>query len=74
MSHKLKLLSAVGGAGVLFASAAIAYTIHKGVALADQVYDQAYHANDVVGLDGKLIGTAPNPSIRSQMQLDGLPE
>jgi hypothetical protein len=74
ISGKMKLLSAVVGSGALFASAAIAYTIHKGAALADQVYDQAYRANDVVGPDGKLIGAAPNPSIRSQMQRDGLPE
>jgi hypothetical protein len=73
ISRKMKLLSAVVGAGALFASAAIAYTIHKGAALAAQVY-QAYRANDVVGPDGKLIGTASNPTIRSQMQLDGLPE
>jgi hypothetical protein len=52
---------------------ALASTVHKGAAPADQAYDRAYGSNAIVGPDGKLIGVASDPSIRSQLQRDGLP-
>jgi hypothetical protein len=74
ISRKMKRLSAVVGPGAFFALAAIAYTIHKGAAPAGQIYDPAVGASTFDGRDGKLIGAAPNPSIGSQLQRDGLPE
>jgi hypothetical protein len=75
VSGKMKLLSAAIGIASLIASPALARTVHNAAPPADhdQSYDQTYSANNVV-VNGKLIGTARNPSIRSQMQLDGLPE
>jgi hypothetical protein len=42
---------------------------HNGAATADR----GNVTNYVVGQDGKLIGAAPNPSIRSQWEREGLP-
>jgi len=77
ISRKIKLLSAVVGAAALIASAALARTVHNRAAPADQAAasaDQGYDASPVFGPDGILIGAAPNPRIRSQLQRDGLPE
>jgi hypothetical protein len=73
-SRKMKLLSAAIGAVALIATSELARTVHKGAAPAEQAYHQARGANAVVGPDGKLIGAAPDPSVRSQLQRDGLPE
>jgi hypothetical protein len=43
--------------------------LHNGAATADR----GNATNYVVGQDGKLIGAAPNPSIRSQWEREGLP-
>jgi len=43
--------------------------VHNGAATAD--HENATHY--VVGPDGRLIGAAPNPSIRSQWEREGLP-
>ncbi len=80
ISGKMKLFSAAVGAAALIAPLALARTVHKGAASADQAYQQrcdadhqACNANAVIGPDGKLIGVAPDPRIRSQLQRDGLP-
>jgi hypothetical protein len=66
--RKTKLLGAVVGAAVVIGSAALAW-VHNGVA----TDNQGDGTNYVVGQDGKLIGAAPNPSIRSQWQQEGFP-
>jgi hypothetical protein len=43
--------------------------VHNEAAPADHESATRY----VVGPDGRLIGAAPNPSIRSQWERDGLP-
>jgi hypothetical protein len=73
ISRKMKLLSAAVGAAVLITSAALARTVHKEAAPVDQANHQASTPNAVVGPDGRLIGVAADPSIRSQIQRDGLP-
>ena len=78
ISRKIKLLSAAIGVAALIATPTLARSVHKGLAQVDQAHDRAqgqgYDANAVVGPDGKLIGAAPDPSVRSQLQRDGLPE
>jgi hypothetical protein len=64
---KMKLLGAAVGVAAV-GSAALAW-VHNGAETADQGNDSNY----VVGQDGKLIGAAPNSSIRSQWQREGLP-
>jgi hypothetical protein len=66
--NKTKLLWAAVGAAALIGPAALA-CVHSGAATADQ----GNGTNYVVGPDGKLIGAAPNPSIRSQWQQEGFP-
>ena len=63
-----KMIGAVVGAAVVIGSAALAW-VHNGVA----TDNQGDGTNYVVGQDGKLIGAAPNPSIRSQWQQEGFP-
>jgi hypothetical protein len=70
ISGKWKLISAAVGTTVVMASLALNWTVHYGAATATQVYG----ANAIVRSDGTLIGTAANPSIRSQLQQIGLPE
>lgn len=65
---KMKLLGAVVGAAVVIGSAALAW-VHNGAA----TDDRGDGINYVVGQDGKLIGAAPNPSIRSKWQQEGFP-
>ena len=65
---KMKLLGATVGAAAVIGSGALAW-VHNGAATADQ----GNGTNYVVGQDGKLIGAAPNPSIRSQWQREGFP-
>jgi hypothetical protein len=78
ITRKMKLFSAAIAAAALIATPALARTGHKAVAPVnhgqDRTHDHAYDANPVVGPDGKLIGAAPDPSVRSQLQRDGLPE
>jgi hypothetical protein len=77
ISRKMKLFSAAIGAAVLIATPTLAGTGHKNVAPVYQGHDRApgqtYDANHVIGPDGKLIGAAADPSVRSQLQRDGLP-
>jgi hypothetical protein len=65
---KMKLLGAAVGVAAVIASGALAW-VHNGAATADQGNGNNY----VVGQDGKLIGAASNPSIRSQWQREGFP-
>jgi hypothetical protein len=65
---KMKLLGTAVGVAVVIGSAAVAW-VHNGAAMDDQ----SGATNYVVGQDGKLIGVAPNPSIRSQWQQEGFP-
>jgi hypothetical protein len=78
ISRKIKLFSAAIAAVALIATPTLARPVHKGVAPVDQAHaraqGQGYDANPVVGPDGKLIGAAPDPSVRTQLQQDGLPE
>jgi hypothetical protein len=65
---KMKLLGAAVVASAVIVSVALA-CFNNGAATADHGNATSY----VVGPDGKLIGAAPNPSIRSQWQREGLP-
>jgi hypothetical protein len=67
---KMKLLSITACAAAVIAAPALAYIVHNGAIAAPRVYGSHY----VVGPDGKLIGSAPNSSIRSQWQQEGLPD
>jgi hypothetical protein len=77
ISRKMKLFFAAIAAAALIATPMLARTGHKAVAPGNQLqyraHDQAYDANPVIGPDGKLIGAAPDPGMRSQLQRDGLP-
>jgi hypothetical protein len=75
ISRKMKLLSVAIGAAALIATPALARTVHKQAPSASQAYasaDQAYGANTVVGLDGKVIGRDPDANIRFQLLREGL--
>jgi hypothetical protein len=78
ISRKIKLLSAAIGVAALIAAPALLRAVHKEGAPVYQAHaraqGQGYDANPVVGPDGKLIGAAPDPSVRTQLQQDGLPE
>ncbi len=65
---KLTLLGTAVVAAVVIGSGTLAW-VHNGAATAD--HENA--GNYVIGPDGTLIGAAPNPSIRSQWERDGLP-
>ena len=65
---KMKLLGAAVVASAVIVSVALA-CFHNGAAAADHGNATSY----VVGPDGKLIGAAPNPSIRSHWEREGLP-
>jgi hypothetical protein len=77
MSRKMKLLSAAIGAAVLIATPALVRAVHKeGTPVAqarDRAHGHAYNADAVIGPDGKLIGAASDPNVRSYLQRDGLP-
>ena len=78
ISRKMKLFSAAIGVAALIAAPALVRAVHKEGAPVYQAHaraqGQGYDANAVVDPDGKLIGAAPDPSTRSQLQRDGLPE
>jgi hypothetical protein len=82
ITRKMKLFSAAMAAAVLIAAPALVRAVHKEGApvyqaharAQGQVQGQGYDANPVVGPNGKLIGAAPDPGLRSQLQQDGLPE
>ena len=82
ISRKIKLLSAAIGVAALIAAPALLRAVHKEGAPVYQAHaraqgqeqGQGYDVNPVVGPDGKLIGAAPDPGVRSQLQQDGLPE
>jgi hypothetical protein len=65
---KMTLLGAVVVAAVVIGSGTLAW-VHNGAATADHENASSY----VFGPDGRLIGAAPNQSIRSQWERDGLP-
>jgi hypothetical protein len=78
---KIKLLSAAVAATVLMASPAFAAsTVHKGkvsrpdAASSSYAYasqsQQPYGANTVVGWDGRVLGSDPDPNIRFQLMRD----
>jgi len=64
----MTLLGAVVVAAVVIGSGTLAW-VRNGAATAD--HENATHYVD--GPDGRLIGAAPNQSIRSQWERDGLP-
>ena len=70
VTGKWKLFSAAVGAAVFIASVAFNWTVRYGAETAGQ----AYRTNAIVRPDGTLIGAAADPSIRSQLQQNGLPE
>ena len=80
ITRKMKLVSAAIAAATLIAAPALVRAVHKEGALVYQAHaraqgqGQGYDVNPVVGPDGKLIGAAPDPGVRSQLQQDGLPE
>jgi hypothetical protein len=82
ITRKMKLFSAAIAAAALIAAPALVRAVHKEGAPVYQAHaraqgheqGQGYDVNPVVGPDGKLIGAAPDPSVRSQLQQDGLPE
>jgi hypothetical protein len=82
ITRKMKLFSAAIAAATLIAAPALVRAIHKEGAPVYQAHARAqgqeqrqgYDVNPVVGPDGKLIGAAPDPGVRSQLQQDGLPE
>ena len=78
ITRKMKLFSAAIAAAVLIAAPALVRAVHKEGAQVYQTHaraqGQGYDVNPVVGPDGKLIGAAPDPGVRSQLQQDGLPE
>ena len=65
---KMALLGPAVVVAAVIGSVALA-CLHNGAATADR----GNATNYVVGQDGKLIGAAPNPSIRSQWEREGLP-
>ena len=76
ISRKMKLLAAVLAAVSLVASATLARSLHKAAPVEHaqgRAHDQSYGAYPALGPDGKLIGAAPDPIVRSQMQRNGLP-
>jgi hypothetical protein len=85
ITRKMKLFSAAIAVAALIAAPALVRAVHKEGAPVYQAHARAqgqeqsqgyqgYDVNPVVGPDGKLIGAAPDPSVRSQLQQDGLPE
>jgi len=78
ITRKMKLFSVAMAAAVLIAAPALVRAVHKEGAPVYQAHaraqGQGYDANPVVGPNGKLIGAAPDPGVRSQLQQDGLPE
>jgi hypothetical protein len=67
---KMKLLAVTVPAVAVIASLAFAAVAHNKAA----AVNQGFIAHHVAGPDGKLIGSAPNASIRSQWQQEGLPD
>ena len=65
---KMALLGVAVVAAVVIGSGTLAW-VHNGAATAN--HENATHY--AVGPDGRLIGAAPNPSIRSQWEREGLP-
>jgi hypothetical protein len=65
---KMALLGAVVVASVVIGSGTLAW-VRNGAVTADHENADNY----VFGPDGRLIGAAPNQSIRSQWERDGLP-
>jgi len=84
ITRKMKLFSAAIAVVALIAAPALVRAVHKDGSPVYQAHaraqgqgqgqGQGYDANPVVGPDGKLIGAAPDPGVRSQLQQDGLPE
>jgi hypothetical protein len=66
--NKMTLLGILGVAAALICSGTLAW-VHNRAATADFGYATHY----VVGTDGRSIGAAPNASIRSQWEREGLP-
>ena len=75
--RKTKLLFAGFAVVALVATATLARTDHKGAATVGQASyrtpGRVDRANSVLGPDGNLLGAAPDPSVRSQLQQNGLP-
>jgi len=74
---KTKLLFAAFAVVVVVATPLLARTDHKAAATVGQASYRtpvrADRGNLVLGPDGKLLGAAPDPSLRSQLQQYGLP-
>jgi hypothetical protein len=74
MSRKTKLVLAAVGTAALLTTPAFAAMVHKAKksanAYASYASDRAYGANTVVGLEGQVLGTDPDPNIRFQLLRD----
>ncbi|HEY1473722.1 MAG TPA: hypothetical protein VGF53_06525 [Pseudolabrys sp.] len=75
--RKVKLIAAAIAAMVLLATPIVARALHKDLTPVDQRHvrtpGHSYDGSAVIGPDGKLLGAASDPSVRSQLQRDGLP-
>lgn len=70
-STKMRLILVAAGAAALITTPALAASMHKGKALqayASQTQPDA--ANTVIGWDGRVLGTDPDPNIRLQLMRD----
>ena len=77
ISRRVKLIAAAMATMVVIAMPILARALHKDLTPVDQRHvrtlGQTYDSNAVIGPDGKLIGAASDPGVRSQLQRDGLP-
>jgi hypothetical protein len=74
LSRNMKFLSLTAGAMAVIAALALARTVNLQSGPVDRPYSQSFGTNTVFAPDGKLIGAAPGPGIRSHIEQDGLPE
>jgi len=72
IADKIKILSAGVAAVALIATPAFAAKVHKGKVSGSAAYasSQSYGARTIVGWDGRVLGTDPDPNIRFQLMRD----
>ena len=77
MPRRTKLVLAAVATAALLTTPTFAATVHKAKksanaanAYASYASDRAYGANTVVGLEGTVLGTDPDPNIRFQLLRD----
>jgi hypothetical protein len=71
-ADKMKFLSAAVGVVILTATPALAMKAHKGKVSGSDAYasSQTSGVKNVVGWDGRILGTDPDPNIRFQLMRD----